>query len=209
MTVPRLHAVTDDHVLADAGFRARAVALIEAHGPALALHLRSPGGLVRRLLEEAEALAGPADDAGTLLVVNDRPDVALAAGAHGVQLGRRSIPVQATRALLGDGAVIGCSTHGAAEAVSAVGNGADFVFIGTIWDTPSHPDVEGAGLARVRETVADTGAPVLAIGGVTPARAREAVAAGAWGAAAIRGVWNAADPVTAAADYLDAIMESE
>ncbi|MFO7892471.1 MAG: thiamine phosphate synthase [Longimicrobiales bacterium] len=209
MTVPRLHVVTDDDVLADAGFRDRAAALIEAHGPALALHLRSPGGPVRRLLEEAEALVGPADGAGALLVVNDRPDVALAVGGHGVQLGRRSIPVQATRALLGDDAVIGCSTHGVAEAVSAAENGADFVFIGTIWDTPSHPDVEGAGLARVRETVAGTDAPVLAIGGVTPARAREAVAAGAWGVAAIRGVWHAGDPVAAAAEYLQTMMESE
>ncbi len=202
MTLPRLHVVTDDDVLAEPGFRDTAAALIEAHGPALALHVRSPSGPVRRLLETTEALVDVAGEAGALLLVNDRPDVALAAGAVGVQLGRRSLPVQAARRILGDGAVIGCSTHSAAEAVSAAENGADFVVLGTIWATPSHPDREGAGLAPVRSAAADTPAPIVAIGGVTPDRAAEAVAAGAWGAAVIRGVWHAADPVGAAAEYL-------
>ena len=202
MTVPRLHVVTDDDVLADPGFTSRARALLEAHGPALALHLRSPRGSVRRLLEQAEALVPVADEAGALLLVNDRPDVALAAGAHGVQLGERSLPVQATRAILGADALIGCSTHSAAEAVSAAGNGADFVVLGTIWATPSHPDREGAGLGPIRAATSDTGAPVIAIGGVTPERAVEAVAAGARGVAVIRGVWHADDPVAAAAEYL-------
>jgi thiamine-phosphate pyrophosphorylase len=202
VTLPRLHVVTNDDVLAAADFRDRASALLGALGPALALHLRSPGGDVRRLLAEAEALFEPAHGTGALLLVNDRPDVALAAGT-GVQLGYRSIPVQAVRGLLGGEAVIGYSAHGAAEAVSAVGGGADFVLIGTIWATPSHPGHEAAGLDRVRETAATVGAPVLAIGGVTPARARLALDAGAWGVAAIRGVWDVADPVVAARRYLE------
>jgi thiamine-phosphate pyrophosphorylase len=185
VTLPRLHVVTNDDVLAAADFRDRASALLGALGPALALHLRSPGGDVRRLLAEAEALFEPAHGTGALLLVNDRPDVALAAGT-GVQLGYRSIPVQAVRGLLGGEAVIGYSAHGAAEAVSAVGGG--------------H---EAAGLDRVRETAATVGAPVLAIGGVTPARARLALDAGAWGVAAIRGVWDVADPVVAARRYLE------
>lgn len=201
MTLPRLHVVTNDKVLAAPGFRETATALIRAHGTGLALHLRSPEGRVRRLLEETEALAGPARDAGALLMVNDRPDVALAVGT-GVQLGRRSIPVQAARSILGDEAVIGYSAHGAPEAASAVRNGADYVLIGTIWSTPSHPGREGAGPERVRATVAVSGGPVLAVGGVTPERARVAREAGAWGVAVIRGVWDAADPVAAAAEYL-------
>lgn len=203
MTIPRLHAVTDDDVLADPGFRDRAAALVRAHGPAVALHLRSPAGEVRLLLEAAEALAGIASDAGALLLVNGRPDVALAAGL-GVQLGRRSIPVQAVRSLLGPEAVIGYSAHGTAEAASAVDNGADFVVIGTIWETPSHPDREGAGLPRVYDTVSAVARPVVAIGGVTPERAAQARGAGAWGVAAVRGIWGA-DPVAAAAEYLRAM----
>lgn len=205
MTVPRLHVVTDDDVLADAAFGDRAAALMAAHGPALALHLRSLEGPVAGLLRVTESLAERAAETGTLLVVNGRPDVALAAGVSAVQLGRRSIPVQAARRVMGEDGMLGYSAHEAAEAVSAAENGADFVFIGTIWETPSHPERAGAGLARVRETVADTAAPVLAIGGVTPDRARAAVDAGAWGVALIRGVWQAEDPVAAAAGYLEAV----
>lgn len=191
--------------MATPGFRDTAAALMEAHGSRLALHLRSPEARVRRLLEEAEALVGPAREAGALLVVNDRPDVALAVDARGVQLGRRSLPVQAVRSLVGDDAVIGYSAHEAAEAASAVDNGADYVVIGTIWRTASHRDREGAGPDRVRATAAATAGPVLAIGGVTPERSRTAVAAGAWGVAVIRGVWEAADAVAAAAEYLQAM----
>lgn len=208
MTVPRLHVVTDDDVLADPAFGDRARGLMSAHGPAVAVHLRSPAGPVSRLYRVAESLAGPAAAAGTMLVVNGRLDVALAVGVSAVQLGRRSIPVQAARRLLGEDGMLGYSAHGAPEAGSAARNGADFVFIGTIWETPSHPDRPGAGLARVREAAAETQAPVLAIGGVTPERAGSAVRAGAWGVAVIRGVWHAEDPAAAADRYLEA-METE
>lgn len=202
MTLPRLHVVTSDEVLAADGFLDRARSLLAAHGPELALHLRAPSGPVRRLLTAAEALVAAAGDAGALLVVNDRPDVALAAGVPGVELGHRSIPVQAVRTLMGDDVVIGYSAHGAPEAASAAENGADFVLIGTIWASASHPDREGAGVGRIRDTVAATTAPVVAIGGVTPGRAPAALAAGAWGVAAVRGVWETDDPVAAAASYL-------
>lgn len=202
MTLPRLHVVTNDDVLAADGFLDRAGSLLAAHGPAVALHLRAPTGPVRRLLAAAEALATAALDAGALLVVNDRPDVALAAGVTGVQLGHRSIPVQAVRSLMGDAVVIGYSAHGAAEAASAAENGADFVLVGTIWSSASHPDRDGAGVGRIRETAAATTAPVVAIGGVTPDRVRAALDAGAWGIAAVRGIWETGDPVAAAASYL-------
>ena len=208
MTLPRLHVVTTDDVLASPGFLERARALMASHGPALALHVRGPAGPVRTLLEVADALMDGAGETGALLVVNDRTDVALAVGAPGVQLGERSIPVQAARSLLGDDARIGYSAHSASEAASAASNGADFVVVGTIWETPTHPGREGAGLARVRQSVADASAPVLAIGGVTPDRAREAVSAGAWGVAVVRGVWSADDPVAAAGEYLE-VMERE
>jgi len=128
--------------------------------------------------------------------------VALAAGVPGVQLGHRSIPVQAVRSLMGDDVVIGYSAHGASEAASAAENGADFVIVGTIWSSASHPDREGAGVGRIRDTSAATEVPVVAIGGVTPDRTRAALAAGAWGVAVVRGVWETDDPVAAAASYL-------
>lgn len=203
MTLPRLHVVTDDDVLSDPGFGDRAGAVLAAG--TVALHLRSPGGRVRRLLELAETLKDAAEAGGSRLVINDRVDVALAAGVPAVQLGERSIPVTAARSVLGADAVIGYSAHSADGAASAVDGGADFVLIGTIWETPSHPDVPGAGLDRVREAAAAAGAPVLAIGGVTPERARAAVGAGAWGVALIRGVWHAEDPAAAVVGYLEAL----
>ncbi len=205
MTLPRLHVVTHDGVLASDRFLDRARSLMAAHGARLALHLRGPTGPVGLLLSAAEALAGPAEQSGSLLVVNDRPDVALAAGVPAVQLGHRSIPVQAARSLMGEEAVIGYSAHGAPEAASAAASGADFVIVGSIWPTPSHPDREGAGLDRIRGTVAATRVPVVAIGGVTPDRVGQALSAGAWGVAVIRGVWDAPDPVAAAGGYLESM----
>ena len=204
MTLPRVHVITDDDVVSDPAFEGRARMLMQAYGSGLALHLRTPGGPVGRLLALTESLVEPARETGTLLVVNGRPDVALAVGVSAVQLGQRSIPVPAARRLVGTDGVLGYSAHGTAEAVSAAGNGADFIILGTIWPTPSHPDRAGEGLAAVREAAAETAAPVLAIGGVTPDRARAAVEAGAWGVALIRGVWHAEDAVAAAGEYLEA-----
>lgn len=203
MTIPRLHAVTNDEVLAEPGFTDRARALITAHGPALALHLRGHGTLGATLYRLAESLAEVARESGALLLVNDRVDVALASGC-GAQLGRRSIPLAAARTLLGPDRPLGYSAHDAAEARAAGQARADFVLLGTVWASNSHPGQAGAGVGLIAEAVADGAltTPVVAIGGVTPERAGEAVAAGAYGVAAIRGVWAASDPVAAAGSYL-------
>jgi thiamine-phosphate diphosphorylase len=209
VTTPRLHAVTDDEVLADPGFADRARAMMIAHGPALALHLRGHGTRGAKLYELAESLVETSRDGGAVLVVNDRVDVALASGC-GAQLGHRSIPVDVARTLLGPDRALGYSAHDAAEARSAGQAGADFVLLGTVWASSSHPGRPGAGIGLIDETVADLAsrpdAPlVIAIGGVTPERAAEAVAAGAHGVAAIGGVWAAADPVAAAGWYLESM----
>lgn len=202
MTVPRLHAVTDDHVLAAGGFIDGALALLEAHGPALALHLRGHATTGAALFRLAAALAPAARGSGSSLLVNDRLDVALALGC-GAQVGRRSLPVAEARALLGPDATLGCSTHGVEASLRALDDGADFVLLGTIWASGSHPGAAAAGPELVAGLVARTAAPVIAIGGVTPKRAAEAVAAGAHGVAAVSGLWGMADPVAAAALYLE------
>lgn len=200
MRTPGLHVVTNDEVLADSRFPDRAGALLRAHGPDLALHLRGPRTPVRRLLDLARAIRQPASESGALLLVNDRVDVALAAAADGVQLGARSIPVAAARSIRQDW-VIGASVHDPDELPTAAGS--DFVLVGTIWATASHPGREGAGLDRVRDVHRRTDRPIIAIGGVTPSRAAEARSAGAHGVAVIRGVWDAGDPVEAAGSYLE------
>lgn len=200
MPVPGLHVVTDDEVLGAHGFSDRARRLLDRHGPALALHLRGPRTAPARLLELAQSLAPVAAGSGARLLVNDRVDVALATDVHGVQLGQRSLPVMAVRALRSDW-IVGASVHDTAEADRA--EGADFLVVGTVWATASHPGLEGQGLPLIRELSARVEVPVIAIGGITADRAREAKAAGAAGVAVLRGVWGATDPVRAAAVYLE------
>ena len=178
----------------------RARLILGAGGPDVVFHLRAPRASGRRLHHLACAVIGVAADAGAVLLVNDRIDVALAA-ADGAQVGARGARVRDTRRMLGPDRLLGASVHTAAEAIDAAAEGADFVIAGTIWPTPSHPGREGAGLGLIRE-IAAANIPVIAIGGVTPERAAEARAAGASGIAVIRGVWDAADPAEAVREYL-------
>lgn len=203
MTIPRLHIATDDAVLAGADFVDLAIAVLRRNGAGVALHVRGPATPAARLYALTEALAGAASAAGAMLLVNDRVDVALAAGASGVHLRSRSIPPGDARPLLHD-RVLGCSVHGA-DGVEAISRWIDFLFLGTIYPTPSHPGEAAAGPALIMETASRTTVPVVAIGGITPERVGEVVAAGAHGVAVIRGVWSAADPAGAASRYLDAL----
>lgn len=205
--LPPLHVVTDDEVVARPDFLDRARRVLEMGGPDLVLHLRAPRLSGRRLFDLARMLVPRAIDEDALLVVNDRIDVALAAGADGVQLGRRGIAVADARRLLGGGAGkrwIGASVHSGGEAWEAAEGGADFVVAGSVYETASHPGQPGAGL-RLIEDAASAGVPVIAIGGMTPERVAEVMAAGASGVAVIRGVWDVSDEVDAVKRYLRAM----
>jgi thiamine-phosphate pyrophosphorylase len=194
---PIIYAVTDDRVLALPDFpeRARALAL----GPDLALVLRArwPGGLLLQLADQLKALAAAS---GTRLLIHDRLDVARLAGAHGLHLPSHGLPVAAARADLGAAWLVGRSTHTPAEAAAALSDGADYVFLGNIWETATHPSRAPLGPAAITTAVTAVTAPsaVIAIGGVTPDRAAQARAAGAHGVAAVRALWDAADPAAAA-----------
>jgi thiamine-phosphate pyrophosphorylase len=198
-----LHAVTDDAVVARPDFVRRAGEVLEAGGERLALHLRAPAASGRALYGLAARLGELTAATGSLLLVNDRVDVALATGARGVQLGRRSLGVADARRLLGGEALIGASVGSPGEATQAWQEGADFVVAGPVYATASHPGQPGQGLPLVA-VIARLGMPVVAIGGVTPAHAGELRHAGAVGMAAIRGVWDAPSPARAVQRYLEA-----
>jgi thiamine-phosphate diphosphorylase len=201
MALPPLHVITDDEVLAQPRFVDRATTLLEAHGSSLALHLRGPRTPIRQLLRLAGRLGPVARAVGALFLVNDRTDLALAVDADGVQLGQRSLTAAAARRLRG-GWVIGVSVHGSDEA-EAAGSEADYLLLGTIWESASHPDRPGTGLGLVRDVHRRGAPPIVAIGGVTPERAASAGAAGAAGVAVLSGVWSV-DPAAAAGEYLAA-----
>jgi thiamine-phosphate pyrophosphorylase len=190
--VPPLHVVTDDSVLRSDGFVDRAAAVLRAGGRHVAMHLRGPHSAGRFLFGLAVALRAVAADAGALLLVNDRIDVALAAGAHGVQLGVRGVPLADARRLVGSERLLGASVHSEVEAVSAA-SAADFLLVGTLYATASHPGRAGTGPALLR-ALAGHGLPLVGIGGITPDRVPELRAAGAAGVAVLRAVWRASDP---------------
>jgi thiazole tautomerase (transcriptional regulator TenI) len=202
---PRLHLITDDEVLADPAFLQNAARVIDSCGSAIALHLRGHHTDSAVLYSLAERLAALCAEVDALLVVNDRVDIALGVGATAVQLGMRSLPIADTRDLVGVGCRIGVSAHDAAEAAFAAADGADWIIMGTIYDSASHPDVVPAGLDALRDCVEGVTVPVIAIGGITTDRIAQVKATGAHGAAVLGGVWHAEHPAAAALRYRDAV----
>jgi thiamine-phosphate diphosphorylase len=193
--LPRLHAITDARVLArdDLGLRAAAIA---AAGSAVALHARDRGATAAMLFHTARRLATLVRPPEAALMVSGRPDVARAVEASGVQLAGDDLSPADARRVLGPG-WIGRSVHSADEARAARAEGADYVVAGNVYATASHPERPARGLAFVRE-VATAGLPVIAIGGITAARAADLRDAGAWGVASVTAVWDADDPYAAA-----------
>ena len=206
MTLPRLHVVTDDETLARADFVEVATEVLEAAGHAAALHVRGPRTDGRRLYELVAFLGAAARGGGTLLVVNDRVDVAMAAGLTAVQLGRRSLSVAGTRGIMPE-ARIGASCHDAVEVAEATGAGAAWVVLGNVFETASHPGRPGLGLAGLTELSAAAGAvPTIAIGGVQTDRVTAVLRAGAWGVAVRSGIWDAGSPRAATSEYISVLQ---
>ena len=214
--IPKLHVVTDDEILARPDFEARArevFEVFEAREPAgeddvggsVALHIRGPHTAGRRLTRLARILCEPAAASGVLLVVNDRLDVALAVGAAGAHLGARSLPPAEARRLLGASRLLGVSVHSESEAVEASESGANYLFMGTLFETPSHPEAVARGPQLLGLVASRVDLPLIGIGGVTPERAVAVVASGGHGVAAIRGIWDAPSPQDAVKAYLDAV----
>ena len=169
----------DDLVVAQVREAAAAgVDLVQVREPSL------EGASLLRLVERCVAAASGSD---TRVVVNDRLDVALAAGADGVHLKGESFAGERVRALAPSPFLVGRSVHAAAEVASVVAGGAvDYLIAGTIFPSGSKPARSPAGAGELRRMIASAGAiPVLAIGGVSLESAGEAAAAGAAGVAGI------------------------
>ena len=128
------------------------------------------------------------------VTVNTRVDVALAAGADGVQLPGHGVSPGETR-LIAPALAIGRSVHSVAEALVAEHDGAHWITFGHVYASASHPGEPGRGLAALEEVVSASPVPVIAIGGLSPGNVAEVVRRGAAGVAVIGSVWNAKDPV--------------
>ncbi|HKR21455.1 MAG TPA: thiamine phosphate synthase [Pyrinomonadaceae bacterium] len=152
------------------------------------VQIREKALSARVLFALAERAAESTRGSETRLLVNDRFDVARAAGADGVHLTSHSLPVEVVRPLCGEDFVIGVSTHSLEEARTAAERGADFVVFGPVFETESKRIFgEPQGLDKLREvTSALSGFPIVAIGGIDRSNMAECYRAGAAGIAAIR-----------------------
>jgi thiamine-phosphate pyrophosphorylase len=145
---------------------------------------------------------------GAHLAINDRLDVALAAGAEGVHLAGQSMPVAAAVSLAAGRLLVGRSVHSLTEATQAAASGADYVTFGHVFPTTSHPGLPPHGLDELREIVEAVDVPVLAIGGITVDNLDNVLATGCAGVAVISAILSDPDPSRAAARLRDALDES-
>lgn len=203
--LPRLHVIAGDTVVLSDDYRRRLSPVIGAGSGRLALHLRARATPASRIFQVAVWLAGASHAEGTLLVINDRVDIALAAGAGGVQLREDSLPVEVVRAIAGDTLVVGRSIHAASQAGGFRGSGPDYLVMGAAYSTASHPGRAPAGPESVEAAAAQAHVPVLAIGGITPARVPDLIARGAHGVVVKSGVWERKHPGAAVARYLQVL----
>ena len=196
MVLPVVHLITDRALNPDPAARA-AAALAGLPAGRVAVHLREKDLGGAALLALARGLAAACHAAGQLLLVNDRLDVALAAGADGVHLPGAGVSPADARRLLGPGALVGASCHSADDVRRARDGGASYATFGPVYDTPSkRPWGSPVGVAALREA-ARLGLPLVALGGVTADRVPELRAAGAAGVGVIRAWLAGPDPAGA------------
>jgi thiamine-phosphate pyrophosphorylase len=203
----RLCLVTDRHQTRGRDLVAVVEACLEAGLRAVQLREKDVGA--GELARFARALRGPTAGHGALLIVNDRADVALAAGADGVQRTGTSLSIADIRGIGDKRLLVGASVHARDEAIAAAEAGADWVVFGPVYDTPSKRRYgPPQGLEALAGVTAAVAVPVIAIGGITPERVAEVRAAGAHGVAVIAAILAAEDPAAQTRRFLQALAGS-
>jgi thiamine-phosphate pyrophosphorylase len=173
------------------------------------VQLREKGLEAADELAALEVFADACHRHGALLAVNDRADVAFAAGADVLHLGQRDLPVTAARKLLAADVIIGRSSHDEAQASAASAQvGVDYFCVGPCWPTPTKPGRPAAGLGVIRHTASlATDRPWFAIGGIDATNLDEVLDAGATRVVVVRAITNADDPGAAAAAFATRLRE--
>jgi thiamine-phosphate pyrophosphorylase len=196
----RLYAIVDPEQSDDCAALARRVVL----GGATLVQLRDKNGTTREMIARAQEIKAALASSRVPLLVNDRVDVALTAGADGVHLGQDDMAIDDARRLLGRAAIIGLSVKAIPEAKAAPLQALDYAAVGGVFATSSKSNpgspIGPAGLASVIQTLRARASalPVCAIAGITAGNAAEVIAAGADGIAVISALAKAPDPEWAA-----------
>lgn len=159
------------------------------------VQLREKGLSDRKLFNLAKEMRELTKRYGAKLLINDRLDIAIAAGVDGVHLGQKSILVEDARFVFEKArmpSIIGVSTHSSGEALRAQSDGADFITFGPVYFTPSKAaHGEPVGIDKLRDVSKDVGIPIYAIGGIKKKNIEEAINAGADGVAMISAIMTA------------------
>lgn len=173
-----------------------------AAGGATFVQLRDKYASPREFYEQAVAAVAAGRELGVRIIINDRVDIALAAGADGVHLGQDDLSPAAAREILGDKAIVGFSTHTVEQAKAALDLPVDYIAIGPIFATSTKPDAEAAvglaGLKAVRDIIGPT--PLVAIGGINAENIADVLNAGADSAAVISALYGS-NPVQNLLDF--------
>lgn len=172
------------------------------------VQLRDKDNDDRTILQAATRLATTCADLGVPFIVNDRPDIAHAVGADGVHVGQDDVTVSSCRAVLGDLAIVGLSTHSPEQLEAALAEPASYLSAGPVEATPTKPGRDGTGTAYAGFASRRTELPVFVTGGVTTASIPGLVALGARHFVVVRALTTAADPRSAAAALAEAIRDS-
>jgi thiamine-phosphate pyrophosphorylase len=171
------------------------------------LQLRDKTADDAAILRAAETFRACCEEAGALFVVNDRPDLAVAAGADGVHVGQADAAVEEARAVVGDDRLVGRSTHSEQQLDAA--HGVDYVAVGPVHATPTKPGRPAIGLEPIRYAAAHAPVPWFAIGGIDPQTIGAVIEAGARRVVVVRAIADAPDPEAAARALRQALDRQE
>ena len=201
LQLPRLYAIIDAGMFANEKDAALAIARLAEQllaGGATLIQYRNKSGNGPQMLSQARELRRAA---GVKLIMNDRADLCLAAGFDGVHVGQDDLSPKGARVVVGNGRIIGVSTHNAEQLAAAAGTDVDYVAIGPVFPTSTKKQPDPVvGLEGVRRARAATRKPLVAIGGITRENCREVIEAGADCVAVVRDLF--AQPRAATEDFL-------
>src|SRR5712692_7703426 len=201
LVLPRLYVILDAALLTVP--ETECAEKLAAAGVRL-LQYRNKRASVRELFESSKRLSSLLIPRGVTFVVNDRADVATVAGASGVHIGQEDLGVEAARAVLGSGKLVGVSTHNLEQFNQAAVTSADYIAVGPVFSTSTKANPDPVvGIDFIRRVRPLTQKPIVAIGGITLGRAADVIKAGADSVAVISDILLAPDTGKRARQYMD------
>ena len=206
--LPPLYPIVDVDLCRARGLDPLVLLAAFLEGGARFIQLRDKDASSGARLARADAAIALTRGAGAVLVINDRPDLARMCDAGGVHVGQADLPVAAARRIAGPGVVVGVSTHDEAQLTAAIATQADYIAVGPIYGTATKDTGYTArGLDLVRRASATASRPVVAIGGITLARAPAVLDAGATSVAVIADLLTGGDPAARVRAFLECLSD--